>query len=83
MKTINENYRIGQVTLNLDDNCNMIICIDSCEQFNAGHDYQKGYKMFAKLAKQENLADWDIERFWGWASFGGGLGTPEDNGYGK
>ena len=80
---LSENYRLGSVSLTLDDDCNMIICIDNCPQFNTKHDYQEGYKMFARLCKQEDLAEWDIERFWGWASLGGGLGTPKDNGYGK
>ncbi len=80
---LSENYRLGDVSLTLDENCNMIICINNCPQFDAGHDYKEGYKMFAKLCKQEELAEWDIERFWGWAELGGGLGTPEDNGYGK
>ena len=76
-----EYYRLGSVTLNLDDDCNMIICIDGSEQFDAGHDYKEGYKIFAKLSKQEDIADWDVERFWCWAETCGGIGTPEDNGY--
>lgn len=80
---LSENYRLGDVSLTLNEDCNMIICISNCPQFDAGHDYKEGYKMFAKLCKQEDLAEWDIERFWGWAELCGGLGTPEDNGYGK
>ena len=78
---LSENYRLGNVSLTLDKDCNMIICISNCPQFDAKHDYKEGYKVFAKLCKQEDLAEWDIERFWGWAELGGGVGTPKDNGY--
>ena len=81
---LSENYRIGNVTLNLSwTKCDMVIVVNNVVVGNTGHDYEKGYKLFAKVCKKNELPEWDIERFWGWKEFGGGLGTPEDNGYGK
>ena len=82
---LSENYRINDVTLNLtlDNQCNMVIVSRGVEVANTGHDYKAGYKVFADACKKNGYPDWDVERFWGWAELGGGLGTPENNGYGK
>ena len=79
-----EVYRLENVSLNLDNNCNMIILVDGDEGVgtDVGHDYYEGYKHFAYVCnKQRNIQEWDVERFWGWAELGGGVGTPKDNGY--
>ena len=81
---LSENYRIGNVTLNLTWNkCNMVIVDNGTVVGNTGHDYKKGYKLFAQTCEKNNLNENEVERFWGWVEFGGGLGTPENNGYGK
>ena len=76
-----EVYKLGSVTLNLDDDCNMVVESNGIEVGNTGHDWEAGYKLFAKSANDTGVACWDIERFWGWKELGAGLGTPKDQGY--
>ena len=78
-----EYYTIKNVSFGLDSKGYASITRNGEEIANTGFNYQAGYKAFAKACKRSRIAEWDIERFWGWAELGGGCGTPEDNGCGR
>ena len=78
-----EYYTIKNVSFGLDSQGYASITRNGKEIANKGFDYKAGYTRFAQACKRSGIEQYDIERFWGWVEFGGGCGTPEDNGYGR
>ena len=76
MKKLVTVYHLGNIYIKLDTDKNMIV-----KNVSYGHDYQSGYEAFAKACEDAGEFGYHIERFWGWVEIGGGIGTPEDNGW--